>query len=214
MKLIVVEDEKIIRTGLLKHVPWQRLGVSEVEAAANGEEALAKTENFRPDIVLSDIRMPGMSGVDLCRKLREKFPEIEIIFSTGYADKEYLKAAIDLHAVGYVEKPVNVKLLSENVEEAVQRVRERRKSERAKLRNYLLEVDTDVSLEQAEGAYFRIVMIHFDSEGCGAGFLPEFEKMAKEALRPYQISITMTLFDPFCLILLLGSEKEKRWKEM
>lgn len=44
MKLIVVEDEKIIRTGLLKHVPWQRLGVSEVEAAANGEEALAKTE--------------------------------------------------------------------------------------------------------------------------------------------------------------------------
>lgn len=42
MKLIVVEDEKIIRTGLLKHVPWQRLGVSEVEAAANGEEALAK----------------------------------------------------------------------------------------------------------------------------------------------------------------------------
>lgn len=47
MKLIVVEDEKIIRTGLLKHVPWQRLGVSEVEAAANGEEALAKTENFR-----------------------------------------------------------------------------------------------------------------------------------------------------------------------
>lgn len=214
MKLIVVEDEKIIRTGLLKHVPWQRLGVSEVEAAANGEEALTKTENFRPDIVLSDIRMPGMSGVDLCRKLREKFPEIEIIFSTGYADKEYLKAAIDLHAVGYVEKPVNVKLLSENVEEAVQRVRERRKSERAKLRNYLLEVDTDVSLEQAEGAYFRIVMIHFDSEGCGAGFLPKFEKTAKEALRPYRISITMTLFDPFCLILLLGSEKEKRWKEM
>ena len=46
MKLIVVEDEKIIRTGLLKHVPWQRLGVSEVEAAANGEEALAKTEKF------------------------------------------------------------------------------------------------------------------------------------------------------------------------
>ena len=97
MKLIVVEDEKVIRNGLLRHVPWQRLGVSEVEAAANGEEALVKAEAFRPDIVLSDIRMPGMSGVDLCRKLREKFPEIEIIFSTGYADKEYLKAAIHCH---------------------------------------------------------------------------------------------------------------------
>ena len=75
-------------------------------------------------------------------------------------------------------------------------------------------MDTDVSLEQAEGSSFRIVMIHFDSEGCGAGFLPKFEKMAKEALKPYRISITMTLLDPFYLILLLGSEKEKRWKEM
>lgn len=214
MKLIVVEDEKVIRNGLLKHVPWQRLGVAEVESAANGEEALAKAESFRPDIVLSDIRMPGMSGVELCRKFKEKYPEIEIIFSTGYADKEYLKAAIDLHAVGYVEKPVNVKLLSENVEEAVRRVKDRRKSERAKLRNYLLEVDTDVSLEQADGTYFRIAMIHFDSEGCGAGFFPEFEKAAKEALAPHQISVTMTLLDPFCLILFIGSEEEKRWKEI
>lgn len=214
MKLIVVEDEKVIRNGLLKHVPWQRLGVAEVEAAANGEEALAKAETFRPDIVLSDIRMPGMSGVELCRKLKEKYPEIEIIFSTGYADKEYLKAAIDLHAVGYVEKPVNVKLLSENVEEAVRRVKDRRKSERAKLRNYLLEVDTDVSLEQADGTYFRIAMIHFDSEGCGAGFFPKFEKAAKEALAPHRIFMTATLLDPFCLVLLLGSEEEKRWKEV
>lgn len=75
MKLIVVEDEKVIRNGLLRHVPWQRLGVSEVEAAANGEEALVKAEAFRPDIVLSDIRMPGMSGVDLCRKLRSSFQQ-------------------------------------------------------------------------------------------------------------------------------------------
>lgn len=105
MKLMVVEDEKVIRNGLLKHVPWQKLGVWEVQAAENGEKALELAETFHPDIVLSDIRMPGMSGIELCRTLREKYPEIEIIFSTGYADKEYLKAAIDLHAVGYVEKP-------------------------------------------------------------------------------------------------------------
>lgn len=179
MKLMVVEDEKVIRNGLLKHVPWQKLGVWEVQAAKNGEKALELAETFHPDIVLSDIRMPGMSGIELCRTLREKYPEIEIIFSTGYADKEYLKAAIDLHAVGYVEKPVNVNLLAENVKEAVKRVGERRKNERAKLRNYLLELDTDVSMEQAEGTYFRIVRIHFDREGCGNGFLPMFEKELK-----------------------------------
>lgn len=214
MKLIVVEDEKVIRNGLLKHVPWQRLGVSEVESAANGEEALAKAEIFRPDIVLSDIRMPGMSGVELCRKLKEKYPDLEIIFSTGYADKEYLKAAIDLHAVGYVEKPVNVKILSDNIKEAVRRVSDRQKSERAKLRNYLFEVDTDVSLEQAEGKYFRIAMLHFDSEGCGADFFPKFERQVREAFAPHQMFVTVTLLDPFCLILLIGSEEEKRWKEV
>lgn len=126
MKLMVVEDEKVIRNGLLKHVPWQKLGVWEVQAAENGEKALELAETFHPDIVLSDIRMPGMSGIELCRTLREKYPEIEIIFSTGYADKEYLKVAIDLHAVGYVEKPVNANLLAENVKEAVKRVGERR----------------------------------------------------------------------------------------
>lgn len=142
MKLMVVEDEKVIRNGLLKYVPWQKLGVWEVQAAENGEKALELAETFHPDIVLSDIRMPGMSGIELCRTLREKYPEIEIIFSTGYADKEYLKAAIDLHAVGYVEKPVNVNFLQ------------------------------------------------------------------------HDISMTATLLDPFCLILLLGSEEEKRWKKI
>ena len=214
MKLMVVEDEKVIRNGLLKHVPWQKLGVLEVQAAENGEKALELAETFHPDIVLSDIRMPGMSGIELCRTLREKYPEIEIIFSAGYADKEYLKAAIDLHAVGYVEKPVNVNLLAENVKEAVKRVGERRKNERAKLRNYLLELDTDVSMEQAEGTYFRIVRIHFDREGCGNGFLPMFEKELKAVFLQHDISMTATLLDPFCLILLLGSEEEKRWKKI
>ena len=105
-------------------------------------------------------------------------------------------------------------VLAENVKEAVKRVGERRKNERAKLRNYLLELDTDVSMEQADGTYFRIVRIHFDREGCGNGFLPMFEKELKAAFLQHDISMTATLLDPFCLILLLGSEEEKRWKKI
>ena len=63
-----------------KACAWQKLGVLEVQAAENGEKALELAETFHPDIVLSDIRMPGMSGIELCRTLREKYPEIEIIF--------------------------------------------------------------------------------------------------------------------------------------
>ena len=62
MKLMVVEDEKVIRYGILKHVPWQKLGVWEVQAAENGEKALELAETFHPDIVLSDIRMQACPG--------------------------------------------------------------------------------------------------------------------------------------------------------
>ena len=87
MKLMVVEDEKVIRNGLLKHVPWQKLGVLEVQAAENGEKALELAETFHPDIVLSDIRMPGMSGIHRGRPKREKSPDSASIFSRGSADK-------------------------------------------------------------------------------------------------------------------------------
>lgn len=108
IKLLVVDDETTTRKGLMKHIPWSTLGISLVEEAKDGIEALEIAENFCPDIVLTDIRMPGQSGVELAEKLRERFPDCKIIFLSGYSDKEYLKAAIHLKALGYVEKPINL----------------------------------------------------------------------------------------------------------
>ena len=133
MKIMIVEDESIIRNGLVKHIKWESLGINELRVAANTQEALAICESYVPDIVVSDISMPGENGIVLCRKLRQLFPEIEIIFVTGYADKEYLKAAIDLHAVRYVEKPINRKDISEAVQEAVSRAQKTREHKEAHL---------------------------------------------------------------------------------
>ena len=139
MKLIVVEDEKIIRTGLLKHVPWQRLGVSEVEAAANGEEALAKTENFRPDIVLSDIRMPGMSGLEVQEHLLARKADLPIIFITGHGDVPMAVRALKKGAVDFIEKPFQQAALKAQVEHMLNEARERRmKNERQSLNEALL----------------------------------------------------------------------------
>lgn len=72
MRAIIVEDETVIRNGLVRHVPWKQLEVKELKAAANAEEALRMCEKYHPDIVITDIRMPGIDGIALCRKLRKK----------------------------------------------------------------------------------------------------------------------------------------------
>ncbi len=90
---------------------WKGLGVDMIQTAESGQEALAMCEDFQPDLVLSDSRMRGMNGVEMCTILHEKYPECRIIFISGYSDKEYLKAAIELGAVNYVEKPVDTEEL-------------------------------------------------------------------------------------------------------
>lgn len=119
IRLIIVEDEQVICNGLVRHMPWQELGIGEIRTAANAEEALAVCGTFRPDVILSDIRMPGMNGIDLCTKFREKLPDSQIIFISGFSDKEYLMAAIKLEAVSYVEKPISVQELSSAIKKAV-----------------------------------------------------------------------------------------------
>lgn len=120
--LLIVEDEQVIRNGIKKLVSWKQLGVDSVEVAENAKKALKICENYRPDIIVSDIKMPGMNGVELCRCFRERLPECQIIFVSGYADKEYLKAAITLGAIRYVEKPVDIAELSGAVKLAVEAV--------------------------------------------------------------------------------------------
>lgn len=124
LKLLIVEDEQVIRNGLEKHVPWKELGIDQVFTAENAECGLRICDSNRPDIIVSDINMPGMNGVELCRALKEKLPLCEIVFISGYSDKEYLKAAIALGAVSYVEKPIDIAELSDAVKQAVERVKQ------------------------------------------------------------------------------------------
>lgn len=105
IRALIVEDETTIRSGLVRHLSWAELGVDEVRAAESAEEAFSILENYRPDLVLSDIRMPGMDGIQMATAIRERFPDTQIAFITGYTDKEYLQAAISIGVVGYVEKP-------------------------------------------------------------------------------------------------------------
>ncbi|CAK4834021.1 unnamed protein product [Aphanomyces euteiches] len=118
MKLLLVEDEQLIRKGILMKTDWPQYGINEIKQAENGSDAVRIAEQFQPDILLTDIRMPGMDGIEAARCIRKFCPKMRIIFMSGFSDKEYLKAAISLQAVHYIEKPIHPDELSEAIRSA------------------------------------------------------------------------------------------------
>ena len=107
LKLVIVEDEDIIRRGLMETIDWQAMGAEVSGSAADGEEALAVIAKVSPDVVLTDVRMPVMDGLELARHLQEIAPSIQVIFLTSHADFEYAREAMRLHVDDYLLKPVD-----------------------------------------------------------------------------------------------------------
>lgn len=131
MKLLIVDDESTTRNGLMKHVKWGKLGIKQLREASDGQEALELLESYQPDILITDIRMPRMNGIELATHVREKYAQCKLIFLSGYSDKEYLKAAIHLGVIHYVEKPIDISEVEEAVSKAVKLFQEDNKKDLA-----------------------------------------------------------------------------------
>ena len=126
MHILIADDEELTRKGIISSIDWDALGITKIDCADDGFHALECTKNDPPDILLTDVRMPRMDGIELSRRLREQNPDCPIIFMSGYSDKEYLKAAINLKAVSYVEKPFVTAEITEALAEAVSLVQKQR----------------------------------------------------------------------------------------
>ena len=105
--IIVVDDEEEIRLGIIKKIPWEEYGFKVVGDAENGQEALEKAEKLRPDIIMTDIKMPFMDGLKLGEEITKKIPETKIIIFSGSDDFEYAQKAIKINVIEYVLKPIN-----------------------------------------------------------------------------------------------------------
>ena len=104
--ILIVEDEPIIRKGIASLVDFESLGISTVQEAENGEQALTMIQEHTPDILLTDINMPKMDGITLAQLARSEFPQLRIIFLTGYDYVDYLLSAVKLGVDDYILKPV------------------------------------------------------------------------------------------------------------
>ena len=149
--LLIVDDEKITRDSLKAYIPWNELGIGTVETAKSGQTALELIPRIIPDIVLTDVRMPKMDGIELATRLKDLLPECKIIFLSGYSDKEYLKSAIHLKAINYIEKPVDLDEITRVLKDTVALCQEEteKKAEIKKLKSNLEESMPLISQEIA-----------------------------------------------------------------
>jgi len=105
--VMLVDDEEEVREAIAKKLDWEAMGFKVIASAENGEEALELAEQFRPDVVMTDIKMPFMDGLNFCRHLKELQMNTKIVIFSGFDEFEYAKEAIKLEVEEYVLKPVN-----------------------------------------------------------------------------------------------------------
>ena len=103
-RIMIVDDEPIVLDSL-KSFSWEDCNCQVVFWAESGTSALEQISLFQPDILISDIRMPGLNGLELSQKIKNIYPDIEIILLTGYAEFEYAKQAMSIGIRQYLLKP-------------------------------------------------------------------------------------------------------------
>ncbi|TBL80616.1 response regulator transcription factor [Paenibacillus thalictri] len=125
-KIVIVEDNQITKMGLCENIAWHEHGIEVLAAVDNGEEALELFERQAPDVVISDIVMPLMDGLEMAEHIRISHPDTGIVFLSAHDDFEFARKAIRLGAADYVTKPIDYGYLLDVVKKLLKRRNERR----------------------------------------------------------------------------------------
>lgn len=120
-RVFVVEDEKIIRKGFIMTTQWDKYQMAVVGEASNGQEGLEEILKIKPDIVISDIKMPALDGLEMMRQVYEHYEPV-VLYITAYDDFAYAKQAIELQAIDYLIKPFDSKELDKALIKAGEKV--------------------------------------------------------------------------------------------
>lgn len=125
IKVLVVEDEQLERMGLVMTTPWDSFGCQVVGEAANGVVGLDLIAKLKPEIVITDIRMPGMDGIDMIQNARQ-FSEAEFIIISGYSEFDYAQQAVRLGVRDYLLKPIDDRELAQVLGKLATEIRNKR----------------------------------------------------------------------------------------
>ncbi|WP_438446044.1 response regulator [Gorillibacterium sp. sgz5001074] len=140
LKLLIVDDDDWIREGLKRNIPWEEAGIQVAGTASNGQEGWEQVRLLAPDLLLTDIRMPFMDGLQLAEKVAGEYPDIKVVFLTGYDDFAYAKKALQLKASDFVLKYEENDKILESVAAAGRNLEEQRRvSEKVRKSSGLIE---------------------------------------------------------------------------
>ncbi|MFC4600065.1 response regulator [Cohnella hongkongensis] len=131
LKALLIDDEVNILKNLQAVVPWEELNIELAGTARNGEQALELARTHRPQLILCDIRMPVMDGIEFLSELRQFDPEAEVIMMTGYQDFSYVRSVIRFEVKDYILKPIDYDVLVETIRRLADAVRERSLEQRS-----------------------------------------------------------------------------------
>ena len=124
IKVFITEDESIVREGLRDMIPWEQYGFTFAGEAPDGEVALPLVRKIRPDVLITDIKMPFMDGLAFSRLVMKELPNTKIIILSGYDDFSYAQQAIELHVDQYLLKPISKSSMIKALEQTKRRIEE------------------------------------------------------------------------------------------
>lgn len=169
--IVIADDEEELRRAIVRRIPWEEIGFCVVGEAENGIEALDIVEKTAPDLLLSDIRMPFISGIELARQVREVRPATQIAFLSGYDDFTYAQQAIQYNIISYMLKPISMDELTEKLIEIRKKLDQifagfaARGNEAMKRSEFLLPLLLDAS--RADRTSAREQRLGQQAEACG-----------------------------------------------
>lgn len=131
LKVFLAEDEYVIRRGIKNNIDWTANGYEFCGEAGDGELAFSLVKELKPDILITDIRMPFMDGLELSRRVKEELPDTEIIILSGYEEFEYAKESIRIGVAQYLTKPISGDALLKELEGIKTRIISKRENEAA-----------------------------------------------------------------------------------
>lgn len=195
IKVFLVEDEMVIRRGIKNSIDWEKEGYIFCGEASDGELAYPMIIKEKPDILITDIRMPFMDGLELCKLVKKELPNIKILILSGYDEFDYAKEAIRLGVTEYLLKPISSRQLLEALNGVSESIR-REKEDKDLVRKYMEEMRENTEHEKQK--FFEQMI---------AGNLSMAD--ALETGKKYEMNLSAGMYNLLLFRFTLGEENRK-----
>ena len=195
IKVFLVEDEMVIRRGIKNSIDWEKEGYIFCGEASDGELAYPMIIKEKPDILITDIRMPFMDGLELCKLVKKELPNIKILILSGYDEFDYAKEAIRLGVTEYLLKPISSGKLLEALNGVSESIR-REKEDKDLVRKYMEEIRENTEHEKQK--FFEQMI---------AGNLSMAD--ALETGKKYEMNLSAGMYNLLLFRFTLGKENRK-----